>query len=113
MSVASPKAGSRALEVPYSLQPATAENLPYLAQGTVTRPNSPFMAVVGDNPNEPEIVSPLSTIEQAVRNVVGSSSQASNVRVTVNFTGSAAQLVRMLQPQIVAETNRLGPNFVP
>ena len=112
MSVASPKAGSRALEVPYSLQPATAENLPYLAQGTVTRPNSPFMAVVGDNPNEPEIVSPLSTIEQAVRNVVGSSSQAGNVRVTVNFTGSAAQLVRMLQPQIVAETNRLGPNFV-
>lgn len=113
VSVASPKAGSRALEVPYSLQPATAENLPYLAQGTVTRPNSPFMAVVGDNPNEPEIVSPLSTIEQAVRNVVGSSSQAGNVRVTVNFTGSAAQLVRMLQPQIVAETNRLGPNFVP
>lgn len=113
VSVASPKAGSRALEAPYSLQPATAENLPYLAQGTVTRPNSPFMAVVGDNPNEPEIVSPLSTIEQAVRNVVGSSSQASNVRVTVNFTGSAAQLVRMLQPQIVAETNRLGPNFAP
>lgn len=96
-----------------SMGTATAQDLPYLAQGTVTRPNSPFMAVVGDNPQEPEIVSPLSTIEQAVRNVVGSGGgQASNIRVTVNFTGSAAQLVRMLQPQIVAETNRLGPQYV-
>lgn len=101
------------LAEPYALRTATAENLPYLAQGTVTRPNSPFMAVIGDNPQEPEIVSPLSTIEQAVRNVVGSGGgQASNIRVTVNFTGSAAQLVRMLQPQIVAETNRLGPQYV-
>lgn len=96
-----------------SMGTATAQDLPYLAQGTVTRPNSPFLAVVGDNPQEPEIVSPLSTIEQAVRNVVGNGgSQASNIRVTVNFTGSAAQLVRMLQPQIVAETNRLGPQYV-
>lgn len=101
------------LAEPYTLRTATAENLPYLAQGTVARPNSPFMAVIGDNPQEPEIVSPLSTIEQAVRNVVGSGGgQASNIRVTVNFTGSAAQLVRMLQPQIVAETNRLGPQYV-
>lgn len=98
--------GSRALRM------ASAESLPYLAQGTVTRPNSPFMAVVGDNPNEPEIVSPLSTIEQAVRNVVGSGGgQTSNVRVTVNFTGSLAQVARLMQPQITAETNRLGPQL--
>lgn len=103
---------SRALAEPYAIA-ATAENLPYLAQGTVTRPNSPFMAVVGDNPNEPEIISPLSTIERAVRNVIGNGNgQAVNIRVTVNFTGSGAQLVRMLQPQIVAETNRLGPQLV-
>lgn len=101
------------LAEPYTLRAATAVDLPYLAQGTVARPNSPFMAVIGDNPQEPEIVSPLSTIEQAVRNVVGSGGgQASNIRVTVNFTGSAAQFVRMLQPQIVAETNRLGPQYV-
>lgn len=102
----------RAVETPYSLRMATAENLPYLAQGTVTRPNSPFMAVVGDNPNEPEIVSPLSTIEQAVRNVVGAGGgRPSNMRVTVNFTGSAAQLVRMLQPMITVETDRRGPQL--
>lgn len=113
VSVDMPSSGSRSSAAPFSLRPATAENLPYLAQGTVTRPNSPFMAVVGDNPNEPEVVSPLSTIEQAVRNVMGSGGGTSgNIRVTVNFAGSAAQLVRMLQPQIVAETGRLGPQFV-
>lgn len=102
-----------AAAAPYALRAPTVDNLPYLAQGTVTRPNSPFLAVVGDNPNEPEIISPLSTIERAVRNVMGErGGQASNIRLTVNFTGSAAQLVRMLQPQIIAETNRLGPQFV-
>lgn len=96
-----------------ALRMAFAEDLPYLASGTVTRPNSPFVAVVGDNPNEPEIVSPLSTIEQAVRNVVGSSGgQAGSTRVTVNFTGSLAQLARLLQPQITVETDRLGPQYV-
>lgn len=102
----------RAVEAPYSLRMATAENLPYLAQGTVTRPNSPFMAVVGDNPNEPEIVSPLSTIRQAVRDEMGAGGgQPGNMRVTVNFTGSAAQLVRMLQPMITVETDRRGPQL--
>ncbi len=113
LSVEGTPSGSRAAAGPFSLRTATAENLPYLAQGTVTRPNSPFMAVIGDNPQEPEVVSPLSTIERAVRNVMSEiGGQAGNMRVTVNFTGSAAQLVRMLQPQIVAETNRLGPQFV-
>lgn len=95
-----------------ALRTASAESLPYLAQGTVTRPHSPFMAVIGDNPNEPEVVSPLSTIEQAVRNVVGSGGgQANTVRVTVNFTGSLAQVARLMQPQITAETGRLGPQL--
>lgn len=101
-----------ALSSPYSMRSVTAEDFPHLAQGTVTRANSPFMAVVGDNPQEPEIISPLSTIRQAVRDVVGDGGQSSNVRVTVNFTGSLAQFVRQLHPMITAETNRLGPQFV-
>lgn len=113
ISVAGGASGSRTIAEPYSLRAATSETLPYLAQGTVTRPNSPFMAVVGDNPNEPEIISPLSTIERAMRNVMGArGGQASNIRLTVNFTGSAAQLVRMLQPQFIVETDRLGPQFI-
>ena len=47
-------------------------SIPHLATGTVIPPNREFMAILGDNKREPEVVSPLSTIEQAVRNVVGS-----------------------------------------
>lgn len=96
----------------FNIGTITAPQIPYLARGTVTRPNSPFMAVVGDNPQEPEVISPLSTIRQAVRDVVGDGGQIRHVRVTVNFTGSLAQLVRMMQPEITAETDRLGPQFV-
>lgn len=99
----------RSVAEPYSLMAATPENIPYLARGTVTRPNNPFLAVVGDNPTEPEIVSPLSTIERAVRNVMDSGGgQASNIRVNINFTGSLAQFVRTLQPMITVETGRRG-----
>lgn len=101
----------QALSSTYSLRAVTAQDLPHLAQGTVTRPNSPFMAVVGDNPQEPEIISPLSTIRQAVQDVVGSGSGAQRVNVTVNFTGSLAQFVRQLHPLITAETKRLGPQL--
>lgn len=113
-NVSLPEGSSRsARSEPYALRAATAENLPYLAQGTVARPNSPFMAVIGDNPQEPEIVSPLSTIERAVRNVMGEGGgQANNIRVTVNFTGTMAQLVRDLHPLITVETQRRGPQYV-
>ena len=40
-------------------------NIPRLAQGTVVPPNKEFMAVLGDNTKEHEIVSPISTMKQA------------------------------------------------
>ncbi len=47
--------------------------IPRLATGTVVPPNAgEFMAVLGDNKKETEVVSPLSTIKQAVAEVVGS-----------------------------------------
>jgi hypothetical protein len=40
-------------------------SLPRLAQGTVVPPNKEFMAILGDNTKEHEIVSPISTMKQA------------------------------------------------
>lgn len=40
-------------------------NVPALAAGGVVPPNDPFLAVLGDNRREPEVVSPYSTIKQA------------------------------------------------
>lgn len=45
-------------------------SIPRLAQGTVVPPNKEFMAVLGDNTREHEIVSPLSTMKQAVAEVL-------------------------------------------
>lgn len=49
--------------------------IPYLAQGTVVPANyGNFLAVLGDNKKETEVVSPLSTIEQAVTNAMKNNS---------------------------------------
>lgn len=45
--------------------------IPYLASGAVIPPNKEFMAVLGDQRHGTNIEAPLSTIEQAVRNVIG------------------------------------------
>lgn len=40
-------------------------NIPALAYGGLIPPNNPFLAVLGDNTREPEIVAPYSTLKQA------------------------------------------------
>lgn len=96
----------------FDLQPVTAPKIPYLARGTVARPNNPFLAVIGDNPQEQEIVSPYSTIKQAVMDAQAEGGSMSRpILVNVNFTGSLAQLARVLQPHITAEGRRLGQSY--
>lgn len=96
-----------------SVYAVTASDLPHLAQGTVTRPNSPFMAVVGDNPQEPEIIAPYSTVKRAARDAMAETGMRGGAQaITINFTGDLAQLARVLHPYITSEGNRLGPNLV-
>lgn len=48
-------------------------HLPRLATGTVVPPNREFLAVLGDNKKEPEVVSPISTMKQAVMEAIAES----------------------------------------
>lgn len=50
--------------------PATAPKIPYLAKGAVIPPNAPFMAMLGDQRHGTNIEAPLSTIQEAVANVM-------------------------------------------
>lgn len=51
--------------------PEEPPRIPRLANGTVIPANyGEFAAIMGDNKREPEVVSPMSTIEQAVENVL-------------------------------------------
>ena len=60
--------------------------IPKLAQGTVIPANyGNFLAMLGDNKREAEVVSPLSTIEQAVRNAMaGGKEQTIHVHVELD-----------------------------
>ncbi|MCM1508532.1 MAG: hypothetical protein NC177_15585 [Ruminococcus flavefaciens] len=64
--------------------------IPHLANGTVVPANyGNFLAVLGDNKREMEIVSPLSTIEKAVENAIkkNGNSAVSEIHVHVELDG--------------------------
>ena len=58
-------------------------SIPKLATGTVVPPNREFMAILGDNKKETEVVSPLSTMKQAVKEAL----MESGINGTSNASG--------------------------
>nr|DAU30314.1 MAG TPA: minor tail protein [Caudoviricetes sp.] len=79
------------------------QNVPALAQGAVLPPNKPFLAWVGDQRQGTNIEAPLSTIEEAVRNVLA---EQGNNNFVINANGSLGPLIRLLKLQIDKESNR-------
>ena len=75
-------------------------SIPRLAQGAVIPPNREFLAILGDQKSGTNIEAPLSTIVDAFKAVQG------NQKVEIKFTGSLAQLARVLAPEISTENNR-------
>lgn len=79
--------------------------VPKLASGTVVPPNaSRFLAMLGDNNKETEVVSPLSTIEQALRNVMAEQ----NVNVTFKVEGDPKGLFKVVQKESVRYNQQTG-----
>lgn len=96
----------------FNLGTLTAPQIPYLAKGGVAKANNPFLAVVGDNPTQDEIISPYNTLVEAVREAVsglGSTGGAQNIILTVN--GDLAALFRLFRIGIQTEDARLGPSL--
>ncbi len=80
--------------------------IPLLARGAVIPPNAPFMAVLGDQKNGTNIETPLETMIEAFR--IAQADQ----QININFTGSLAQLGRVLKPVIDKENSRVGGSLV-
>ena len=76
--------------------------VPALAQGTVIPPNKPFLAWLGDQKNGTNIEAPLSTIEDAMRNVLDE--KDFNFNFTAN--GSLGALIRILKIGLKREGER-------
>lgn len=97
---------------PTSAYAAIPYRMPRLATGTVVPPRAgEFAAILGDNKREPEVVSPLSTIEQGVENALSRHNFGSG-DITIKFTGSLAELARILKPELDRETSRRGTQLV-
>ena len=65
----------------------TVPQIPKLATGTVVPANyGEFLAILGDNKREAEVVSPLSTIKKAVAEVIGVGGEQ-NINLTVELDG--------------------------
>lgn len=99
--------------IPSTPSAASLSDFPHFASGGVFAPNNPMLGVLGDNPREVEIAAPRSAMQDAFLDALDQRSvgAASKVNVSVRFTGSLAQLGRLLQPVVTVETARQGPSF--
>lgn len=78
--------------------PLPVPQIPYLATGTVVPANyGEFMAVLGDNKREPEVVSPLSTMKQAMKEVIAENGGNGEVKVNVYLEGDAQGVFRVVR----------------
>lgn len=80
-------------------------SLPRLAQGAVIPPNREFMAVLGDQRSGTNIETPLDTMVKAFNMALD---RRGGEQITIKFTGSLAELARILKPEIDRETIRQG-----
>ncbi|MBQ8922341.1 MAG: hypothetical protein IJ060_09310 [Oscillospiraceae bacterium] len=76
----------------FDFDPISIPKIPHLASGMVVPANyGEFLAVLGDNRRETEVVTPLSTIEQAVRNALAGmdfrGSGSEDINLTINLDG--------------------------
>lgn len=88
-------------------------SIPRLAQGTVVPPNKEFMAILGDNTKEHEIVSPISTMKQAFMEAMiemGGNFGGGNTEVVLEIDGR--EFGRAVVEQGNKENRRIGTRLV-
>lgn len=83
-------------------------SIPALATGSVIPPNREFLAVLGDNKTETEVVSPLSTIEQAVENVLSRNGGGGGGTYTFVVNLDGEEVARTTVRHINQMTERTG-----
>ena len=86
-------------------------SLPRLATGTVVPPRAgEFAAILGDNNREAEVVSPLSTMRQAMREELESMGGYGG-QVNIIAEGDIDQIIRFFNFKIQQENKRAGVNL--
>ena len=82
-------------------------SIPRLATGAVIPPNQEFLAVLGDQKSGRNLEAPEGLIRQIMREELAGL-QTGGGDINIEFTGSLAQLARVLNPVITKEQKRIG-----
>lgn len=85
------------------------QDVPALARGAVIPPNREFLAVLGDQTSGTNVEAPLSTIEQAVANVMNRMGYGGDQTVILQVDKD--QLGKVVYKLNKAETRRIGVNL--
>ncbi len=91
-----------------AVSPFTSYSIPRLARGTVVPPNREFMAVLGDNNRETEVVSPLSTMREAESDAL----REFEGNQTINLVVDGQTLARVVVPRINSMTRAAGKSVL-
>lgn len=86
-------------------------SVPGLAEGGLVPPNNPFLAVLGDNTREAEVVSPYSTIKQAAGEAIAENGGSGVSRVEIVVRAKDG-FTRNLSYSLSEESRRRGVRLV-
>lgn len=93
----------------FTLGSASFGRIPHLASGAVIRGGDPFMAVLGDQrAGQTNVEAPLSTIEDAVRNVMDENTYSGRSDMTINLNYDGETFARLFLPDFFSEMHRQG-----
>lgn len=98
-------------ELGFDIPPISDVTLPRLAQGAVIPPNREFLAVLGDNKTENEIVSPVSAMKQAFKEAAQEMGGLNGGTMTLRVSAKRG-FARYLKFEIDAEDMRQGEGLV-
>ena len=86
--------------------------IPHLAKGAVIPPNREFLAVLGDQKHGTNVEAPDDLIKQKVMEAIVETGGIGGGETTIKFSGSLAQLARILKPEIEKEGKRIGAKII-
>lgn len=97
--------------------------IPKLANGGITDVNSPFLAMVGDNKTQREVVAPLGDLQNMITSAVGTAmlsvmqlnggaASTSNQPTEAVFNIDGTNFARAILPALLQEMNRQGMRIV-
>ncbi|MFD1954302.1 hypothetical protein ACFSL6_08960 [Paenibacillus thailandensis] len=97
-------------------------NIPKLANGGITDVNSPFLAMIGDNKTQREVVAPLGDLQNMITSAVGTAmlsvmqltggNSNTNQPTEAIFNIDGTTFARAFLPSLVREMNRQGMRII-